>query len=280
MIRSPKVSPESQHIPARASLPGYQPIAGPEHSPLRYLEFGLVTLSAGQAPLTWETRDREVVFYLLGGTCQVTVSGGAGALAGTLGPRPDVFGGMPAALFAPAGSHVSLSVLRDAARLAVLSVPPAADRPPSLISSTQVVTRAVGKDSWTRRVASVVDQRVSSRLLAGETLHAAGPWSSYPPHKHDANLPGREVPMEEVYHYFVQPSAGFGLQMVYTAPGDPHPFERVYRVQDGDTVVIPRGYHPVVAAGGYALAYLWAISGERVDYGAWATDPAHEWLLT
>jgi len=86
--------------------------------------------------------------------------------------------------------------------------------------------------------------------------------------------------MEEVYHYFVQPSAGFGLQMVYTAPGDPHPFERVYRVQDGDTVVIPRGYHPVVAAGGYALAYLWAISGERVDYGAWATDPAHEWLLT
>jgi len=28
------------------------------------------------------------------------------------------------------------------------------------------------------------------------------------------------------------------------------------------------------------LAYLWAISGERVDYGAWATDPTHEWLLT
>ena len=181
---------------------------------------------------------------------------------------------------APAGSRVGLTALQDGVRLAVLSAPPAADRPPSLITSTQAATRAVGKDSWTRHVTSVIDQRVSSRLLAGETLHAAGPWSSYPPHKHDCDIPGIEVPMEEVYHYFVRPSAGFGLQMVYAAPDDPHPFEHVYRVRDGDTVVIPRGYHPVVAAGGYALAYLWAISGERVDYGAWATDPAHEWLLT
>ena len=255
-------------------------IAGPALSPLTYLEFGLLSLAQGQPSLTWQTREREVAFYLLGGTCEVTVSGGAGALAGTLGPRSNVFDGSPAALFAPAGSRVGLTALQDGVRLAVLSAPPAVDRPPSLITSTQVATRAVGKDSWTRQVTSVIDQRVSSRLLAGETLHAAGPWSSYPPHKHDANLPGREVPMEEVYHYFVQPSAGFGLQIVYTAPGDPHPFEHVYRVRDGDTVVIPRGYHPVVAAGGYALAYLWAISGERVDYGAWATDPAHEWLLT
>src|SRR5256886_14064951 len=280
MVRSPKISSESQHIGARDPQPGYQLIAGPPQSPLSYLEFGLLTLAAGHPPFTWETREREVALHLLGGTCEVTVSGGAGALAGTLGPRRDVFGGPPAALFAPAGSRVGLSALHDSARLAVLSVPPAGDRPPSLISSMQVVTRAVGKDSWTRRVTSVVDRRVSSRLLAGEPLHAAGPWSSSPPHKHDANLPGKEVPMEEVYHYFVQPRAGFGLQMVYTAPGDPHPFERVYRVRDGDTVVIPRGYHPVVAAGGDALAYPWGISGGRVDYGAWGTDPAPEWLLT
>src|SRR2546428_7053041 len=279
MVGSPKISSESQHIPGRATQPGYKPIAGPELSPLTHLEFGLITLAAHPS-LIWETRDREVVFYLLGGACEITVSGGAGALAGTLGSRPDVFGGPPAALFAPAGSRVGLSALQDRTRLAVLSAPPAADRPPSLIVSAQTVTRAAGKDRWTRRVTSVVDQRVGSRLLIGETVHASGPWSSYPPHKHDTDLPGREVPMEEVYHYFVQPSAGFGLQMVYTAPDDPHPFERVYRVQDGDTVVIPRGYHPVVAAGGDRLAVLCRGSGERGDYGAWATDPPHERLLT
>lgn len=280
MVGSAKISPESQHIPAGISQPGYHLIAGPARSPLTYLEFGLATLAHGHPPLTWNTRDREVAFYLLGGACEVTVSGGAGALAGMLGPRPDVFDGPPAALFAPAGSRVDLSALRDGARLAVLSAPPTADRPPALIAAAQVITRTVGKDSWMRRVTSVIDQRVSSRLLAGETLHAAGPWSSYPPHKHDRDIPGTEVPMEEVYHYFVRPSPGFALQMVYTAPDDPHPFERVYRVQDGDTVVIPRGYHPVVAAGGYALAYLWVISGARVDYGAWATDPTQAWLLT
>src|SRR2546428_4488109 len=193
MVRSPKISSESQHIAARDPQPGYQLIAGPPQSPLSYLEFGLLTLAAGHPPHIWETREREVVFHLLGGTCEVTVSGGAGALAGTLGPRRDVFGGPPAALFAPAGSRVGLSALQDGARLAVLSVPPAADRPPSLISSTQVVTRAVGKDSWTRRGTNGVDQRVSSRLLAGGTPHAAGALASYPPHQPHAHPPGREV---------------------------------------------------------------------------------------
>jgi 5-deoxy-glucuronate isomerase len=84
--------------------------------------------------------------------------------------------------------------------------------------------------------------------------------------------------MEEIYHYFIRPSGGFGLQMVYTPADAPQPFEHVYRVRDGDTVVIPRGFHPIVAAGGYQLAYLWAISGKRVVYAAWSDDPAHAWL--
>src|SRR5207247_7979064 len=137
-----------------------------------------------------------------GGTCEVTGSGGAGALAGTLGPRSNVFDGPPAALFAPAGSRVGLTALQDVVRLAVLSAPPAADRPPSLITSTQAATRAVGKDSWTRHVTSVIDQWVSSSMLAGDTLHAAGAWSSYPPHKHDCDIPGIDVPMIVEYNYF------------------------------------------------------------------------------
>jgi 5-deoxy-glucuronate isomerase len=84
--------------------------------------------------------------------------------------------------------------------------------------------------------------------------------------------------MEEIYYYIVHPVGGFGLQMVYTPPDAANAFEHVYRVRDGDTVVIPRGFHPVVAAGGYELAYLWAISGERVVYQAWSDDPAHAWL--
>ncbi len=40
------------------------------------------------------------------------------------------------------------------------------------------------------------------------------------------------------------------------------------RVGNEDTMVIPRGYHLVVAAGGYQFAYLLEISGERVAYAA------------
>lgn len=283
--------PESQHIaavPGEAAEPGPGLVAGVSslrvvaaapNSPLRFLEFALVTLAAGGAPVVWESRDREAVLYLIGGACEFTVAGSGGSLEGVLDSRPSPFDGPPEAVYLPPGSRLGLASPRAGARAALFSAPPADYRVLRRIRPHEVAVRNVGRDAWTRRVISVVDQKVASRLLVGETLNPAGHWSSYPPHKHDAATPGREVPMEEVYHYFLLPREGFGLQMVYTAPGDPQPFERIYRVRDGDTVVIPRGYHPVVAAGGYQLAYLWAISGERVDYGAWADDPAHAWLL-
>ena len=270
---------ESQHIPAASHGPGCRPIAYPPGSPLRFLEFAVVTLTAGGTPLTWESRDREAVLYLVGGVCEYTVSGAAGSLSGVLDSRPSVFDGPPAAVFLPPGARLGLMSPRTGARMAIFSAPPAGDRRLRQISPNEVSVRNVGKDAWSRRVYSVVDQRVASRLLVGETINQAGYWSSYPPHKHDAEVPGREIPMEEIYHYFVRPPGGFGLQMVYTAPDAAQPFERVYRVREGDTVVIPRGYHPVVAAGGYQVAYLWAISGERVEGGAWNDDPAHAWML-
>ncbi|MDI6771439.1 MAG: 5-deoxy-glucuronate isomerase [bacterium] len=273
---------ESQYIPAVENPPGFRSVASPANSPLTHLEFGLITLAGGGAPFSWESRDREAIFYLIEGGCGVDASGGAGALSGALGPRASVFDGPPSALFVPAGSHVGLSASSDGVRLAFFSAPPSAARSPRIIGPDQVTVRNVGADAWSRRVTSVADQSVTSRMLVGETHNPAGHWSSYPPHKHDTRRTvgdGRgEAPMEEVYHYFVRPPDGFGLQMVYTPPDAPAPFERIYRVRGGDTVVIPRGYHPIVAAGGYELVYLWAISGEQVEYAAWADDPAHAWI--
>jgi 5-deoxy-glucuronate isomerase len=273
------VHAESQYIAAGPQGPGYHLIAYPPDSPLRYLEFATVTLAAGGGPIAWESRDREAVLYLIGGVCEYTVAAGASASSGVLDSRPSVFDGLPCAVYLPPGVRLGLSSPRTGAQLALFSAPPAGDRHLRHIAASEVSVRSVGKDAWSRRVHSVVDQRVASRLLVGETINQAGSWSSYPPHKHDAEVPGREVPMEEIYHYFVRPPGGFGLQMVYTRSDVPQPFEHVYRVREGDTVVIPRGYHPIVAAGGYQVAYLWAISGERVDYGAWNDDPAHAWLL-
>jgi 5-deoxy-glucuronate isomerase len=253
-------------------------VASPETSPLKFLEFGVAMLPAGGTPITWESRSREAVVYLVGGFCEVTVTGSGGTLTGVLDSRASFFGGPPSAVFVPAGSRLGLRSPKIDTRLAFFAAPPADDRRPRLIGSNDVGARTTGRDNWSRRVVSVVDEHIASRLLVGETINPPGNWSSYPPHKHDAAVPDREVPMEEIYHYLVDRPSGFGLQMVYTPADAREPFEHTYRVRDGDTVVIPRGYHPVVAASGYQLAYVWAISGERVVYRAWSDEPAHAWL--
>ncbi len=269
---------KSQHIPRGEHATGYRRIAGPENAPLTFLEFGLATVDRGER-LHWPPRAYETVIYLLGGECVWTISGAAGALSGVLDSREGIFDGPPSAVFMPAGSRLHLESRGGPVQLAFFSTPPREERPPYLIEPQEATVRTIGAKSWTRRVVSVVDERIASRLLVGETINVPGNWSSYPPHKHDADLPGQEVPMEEVYHFCLRPPGGFGVQLVYTAKTDPFPFDESYRVSDGDTVVIPRGYHPVVAAAGYQLAYLWAISGERVKSGAWTTEPTHRWLI-
>ncbi len=277
---------ESRHIAGVPNPTAHHLVASAANSPLTHLEFALITLAGGAATYCWESRGREGVLYLIEGGCEVTVTcadtEAAGVPAAVMGPRASVFDAPPAALFVPAGSRVGLTPLREGVRLALFCAPPASERPARIIAPDQVTVREVGRGTWARRVTSVADLGISSRLLVGETYNPAGHWSSYPPHKHDTRRTtegGRgEAPMEEVYHYYLRPPGGFALQMVYTPADAPGAFERIYRVRTGDTVVIPRGYHPIVAAGGYELVYLWAISGEQVEYAAWADDPAHAWI--
>ncbi len=51
-------------------------------------------------------------------------------------------------------------------------------------------------------------------------------------------------------------------------------------LRHGAVVGIPHGYHPVCAAPGYRLYYLWALSAAPGTPRALALheDPAHRWL--
>ena len=137
----------------------------------------------------------------------------------------------------------------------------------------------VGKDNWQRDVYTSIGPNVDAdRLLIGETYNPPGNWSSAPPHKHDVACPPDEGCMEEVYFFMVDPGQGFGIQRVYSGEDSPAQVDDAYVVQNGDTVAIPYGYHPVVAGPGYKLYYLWILSGEERAYGAWRDDPTHAWL--
>ena len=158
---------------------------------------------------------------------------------------------------------------------------PAADvkQGPVVIQPADVALNLVGKDNWFRHVYSSIGENVAAaKLLVGETINPPGNWSSSPPHKHDAFSPPSEVPMEEIYYFQVQPKQGFGFMRLYTSPDAKDPFDETMLIQDGDTVLIPRGYHTVVAAPGYRVNYVWALAGEARKYGAWADDPNHAWL--
>jgi len=87
------------------------------------------------------------------------------------------------------------------------------------------------------------------------------------------NLKIREK-LEEVYFYKVYPEQGFGIQRIYSADKQ---LDEVYVVENNDVVLIPKGYHPVVAAPAYKLYYLWVLAGEK-RIMTMREDPQHRWV--
>jgi len=257
--------------------PGVYPIArrGKE---LKYLSFTIVQLGGGLDHHTLESGDEELSLDFYSGPVRVAVEGASGQWSADVPSRSSIRepGSM---IYIPAGCKVHLTKLNGDARITVAGAQGEQSGNPILIPPHDAVRNNVGKDNWTRTVYTHIANNIkATHLIAGETVNQPGGWSSCPPHKHDRFIPPSEVPMEEVYYFQVDPPQGFGFMRVYTAPGDPDSFDNAYAVEHGDTVLIPRGYHPVVACPGYVLNYTWVLAGEGRTYGAWSDDPRHAWI--
>ena len=113
------------------------------------------------------------------------------------------------------------------------------------------------------------DNVEAGRLMAGVTFSSPGNWTSWPPHEHGRML-------EEAYLYIDMPSPSFGVQFVYTSPEEP---ELVQVVREGDCVVMPKGYHPNVAAPGGTINFLWMMAaireGEDRKFGVVNVQPEY-----
>lgn len=215
-------------------------------------------------------RTGETAVVVLSGV--VDVRFGAGDL-GRAGGRSSVFEGAGDTVYAPPG-RLELTA-HSAARLAITSAP-LADQAPGqarIIRPADQRIADVGEGTWARTVRTILGPEHSAgRLLLGETINPPGNWSSYPPHKHDTHEPPREVKLEEVYFFETDPAEGFGIQLQYEGET-----EECYTVRSGDTSAIKSGYHPVVAAPGYQLYYLWVMAGvgrEMIPY----FDPRYRWV--
>ena len=267
-----------RHIKARSNGK-LQEIISP--GTMRFLDFARLRLGEGERH-PGATGSRESVFDVFSGTASVTVerAGGQRQTFAKAGGRADVFSGPPVMIYVPPQSRYEIAAESQGVDIGIFSAPSTSTgAAPALLAGAAVTENHVGRDNWQRTVYSALDQNTrAERLLAGETLNPPGNWSSYPPHKHDRSRPPQEAVLEEVYFFRIKPAQGYGFIWTYTAPDDPEGFSTVFVVEDGDTVLLPKGYHPVVAAPGYALHYTWVLAGEERRYGAWADDPRHAWV--
>ena len=246
----------------------------PERAGWTHVGFRAVRLAAGECE-TVQTGDRELCVVILTGTADVTV--GAETFA-SLGTRNSVFEEVsPAAVYVPAGHEVRITATR-AAEIALCTAP--GGRTPQKVRCIDPASmrRSVrGQGSNTRYVCDVLphDDPGANHLLVVEVLTPAGHSSSYPPHKHDQETPPTETLLEETYYHRLNPPQGFAFQRVYT---DDRSIDEACAVEDHDVVMVPKGYHPVVAPHGYDLYYLNVMAGPN-RFWVFRNDPVHEWML-
>jgi 5-deoxy-glucuronate isomerase len=259
----------SLHFPAQAAT-GFRYIIQPEQGQLNLLSLALLSLAPGES---WQGNfpGREASLIILGGKADLQAQDQHWP---EVGARENVFAGRAYAAYIPAGGEIAVKALTPL-EIAFFTAPATRAGEVFLVRPEDIVAREVGRESWQRSVQNILDARHPvERLLVGETYNLPGGWSSYPPHKHDEFLPEKEVSLEEVYHFRLNPPQGFGFQRIYSPVAG---LDEAYVIKNGDSVVIPCGYHPVAAAPGYALYYLWGLAGEKREMRP-REDDAHSWV--
>jgi len=231
----------------------------PESAGWRYVGFECFRISGG-ARLERLEPDREC--------CLVVLTGSATVQAGDsrwdhVGERPTVFDGPPHAVHLPAGHLLRVEARQGPVELALGWAPgqPTSLAQPVLIApgDCRLTTRGQGVTERTIRDV-LMEDRAADSLLVTEVVTPAGHWSSYPPHKHDTDDPPRETYLEETYYHRLRDRQGSAVQLVYT---DDRSLDEALQVRDGDVVLVPRGYHPVVALPDHDLYYLNVMAGPR-----------------
>jgi len=259
------------------------PEAGWSYSALRVLE-----LAPGATAEIISGGD-ELIVLPLAGSCAVDCDGTRFELDG----RDSVFTAVTDFAYVPreararltsnGGGRFALPAAAARRRLAARYGP--ADEVPVEIRGAGACSRQVNNFCTPEAFAT-------DRLIAVEVLTPAGNWSSYPPHKHDADRPGESV-LEEIYYFELsspvrpcseEPSnqgpagPGIGYHRVYGTTD--RPVDLLAEVRSGDVVLVPHGWHgPSMAPPGYDLYYLNVMAGPGAER-AWliCDDPAHGWV--
>lgn len=214
--------------------------------------------------------------------CIVVLTGTVTIRSGTcewreIGQRKSVFEDRaPYAVYLPGGAAGEVTA-HGGTEIAVASAPdPTKALAPRLIEPKDMPCSERGTGTNQRYIRDILPATApAANLLVVEVRTPASHSSSYPPHKHDRDVLPEEAQLEEIYYHRVDPPCGFAFQRVYT---DDRSLDEAVAVEDHDTVIVRRGYHPVVMPHGYRGYYLNVMAGPKRVWRI-KNDPAHEWML-
>ena len=245
----------------------------PQSAGWEHVGFKVVRLEPGQSYAANDAQ-RETCLVLVSGTADVRV--GEETFAGLGGRATPFEDKAPGAVYIPAGQAYTVDA-RSAVELAVCTAPGTGAGEARAIEESRMSRETRGKDTNTRYVRNILPEtEAAESLLVVEVITPGGHWSSYPPHKHDTATPAQETVLEETYYHRLHPPQGFAIQRVYT---DDRSLDETISVEDGDVVMVPRGYHPVGAPHGYDLYYLNVMAGPHRQW-VFRNDPAHDWIAS
>ncbi len=224
------------------------------------------------------TGEEEMFVLPLAGSCTVTCDGEPFTIQG----RRDVFSRVSDTVYVPRDADVVVTS-ENGGRFALPAARCTRRLPARYRAAEDIAVEVRGRGNATRQVNNFgsAGEFEADRLIAVEVITPSGNWSSYPPHKHDQDVPGVESDLEEIYYFEVSGGPGgdgFAFHRVYGTPE--RPIDVLAEVHTGDVVLIPHGWHgPSVAAPGYHLYYLNVMAGPGQNR-EWLIrdDPAHAWV--
>lgn len=248
-----------------------------EEAGWNYLNFEARLMNKGES-FSEDTGENEYCIVLLSGNFKVSSNKGQWE---TRNGRKDVFSGIAHTLYLPRNTDFTFTALKDATDIAICRVATDEDHPPYLKQPEEAAIEFRGGDNASRQINSLLQPGFDChKIVCVEVYTPAGNWSSYPAHKHDERkVDGNgnllEADLEEIYFYKIDKPQGFAIQQVYT---DDRSLNEIVKVHNNEMVLVPEGYHPVVAGHGYNVYYLNFLAGSDQSL-ANTPDPEQEWIF-
>ena len=225
-----------------------------------------------------ETGDNEYGIILLSGNYTIKTDKGNWE---TKNGRSSVFSGIAHTLYLPRHTSFTLTATSDVLDIAYTWVATDKDFPARFKTPEEAAIEIRGGDNATRQINSLIEPGFGcDKIVAVEVYTPSGNWSSFPAHKHDerktdANGNVLEACLEEIYFYKIDKPEGHAIQQVYT---DDRSLDEVMKVKTNDAVLVPKGYHPVVAEHGFNCYYLNFLAGSDQSL-ANTPDQNHVWIF-